>query len=211
MATYNETTSGTMAPATGDAAHENQIVAMFETYAQARAARDKLAESGIATNEMDILDQNAETSDSSTYYDRNSKGLWGALKSFFMPEEDNHSYAEGLERGHAMLVVRPRPAQREQVVTTLESFDPIDFDARENEWKQAGWNGAYAGAASASTTSSAVIPPVMPATTTDAGMSTGTSDDKIQVLQENIRVGKREVGADHIRVRSYVVERPVEK
>lgn len=239
MATYDETTPGTMIPATSSPTHDNQIVAMFDTYAQARAARDKLAESGVASNEMDILDRNAETTDSSVSYERNSEGFWGALKGFFMPEEDSHTYAEGLERGHAMLVVRPRPAQREQVVTMLESFNPIDFDARESEWKQGGWNGAYAGAASASTTSSAVIPPVMPAMTTDAGMSTGTAtagmartdmsstgmsttaatpamstatgDDKIQVLQENMRVGKREVGAGHIRIRSYVVERPVEE
>lgn len=204
MATYSDTSTGAgMAPAAGQATHDNQIVAMFETYAQAKAARDKLTASGVAASSIDILDRNAQASDSSVAYDRNSEGFWGALKGFFMPEEDSHAYAEGLERGHSMLVVRPEPAHREQVVTMLESFNPIDFDARESEWKQSGWTGAYAGAATMPAAKPATSAPTMPATG-------AMGEDKIQVLEESLRVGKREVAGGHVRVRSYVVERPVE-
>lgn len=206
MATYNETSTGGMAPATTGATHSNQIVAMFETYEQARTARDKLTASGVAAGSIDILDRNAQANDSSISYERNSEGFWGALKGFFMPEEDSHAYAEGLERGHSMLVVRPQPAQREQVVTMLESFNPIDFDARESEWKQSGWTGAYAGAATTATmpvTKPVATAPVMPATA-------AVGDEKIEVLEESLRVSKREVAGGQVRVRSYVVERPVE-
>lgn len=206
MATYNDTSTGAgMAPAASQATHGNQIVAMFETYVQAKAARDKLTASGVAAGSIDILDRNAQANDSSVTYDRNSEGFWGALKGFFMPEEDSHAYAEGLERGHSMLVVRPEPAHREQVVTMLESFNPIDFDARESEWKQSGWTGTYAGAATMPAAKPAATAPTMPATATSA-----MGDDKIQVLEENLRVGKREVAGGQVRIRSYVVERPVE-
>ena len=252
MATYDETAVGPATPmGAGAGAHDNQIVAMFDTYQQARAARDKLASSGVEAGQMDILDRNAGATDASFAYDRNSEGFWGAMKRFFVPEEDSHGYAEGLERGHAMLVVRvQQPAQREQIVSILESFEPIDFDARENEWKQSGWSGAYAGARSStdrpvvippasattpvSATSSGAAPATGTAPTTGTAFTTGTAStaaastqpataratagsvgnadqDRIQVLEENLRVGKREVGAGRIRVRSYVVERPVEE
>ena len=226
MATYDETAVGPATPMTGTTttSHMNQVVAMFDTYAQARAARDKLASSGIAASDMDILDRNAEATDTAMTYNRDSEGFWGALKGMFMPEDDSHGYAEGLERGHAMLVVRPQAAMREQVVTVLEGFDPIDFDAKQTEWKQSGWTGHAAGASTAA--APMVIPPVMgttSATTTSAttGMAAATArgtigavagaDDKIQVVEERLRVGKREVAAGGIRVRSYVVERPVEE
>ena len=36
-------------------------------------------------------------------------------------------------------------------------------------------------------------------------------DDTVQVAEEELRVGKREVGGGRVRVRSYVTERPVEE
>ena len=91
-----------------------QIVAMFETYKQARAARDKLVDSGLSSSEIELLDRNAEPTDATAPYERTSTGFWGAIKRMFVPDEDAHGYAEGLERGHAMLVVRPRAGQREE-------------------------------------------------------------------------------------------------
>jgi len=45
---------------------------------------------------------------------------------------------------------------------------------------------------------------------TVAGSPTG-NEDTIKVVQERLRIGKREVAQGAVRVRSYVVERPVEE
>jgi uncharacterized protein (TIGR02271 family) len=52
--------------------------------------------------------------------------------------------------------------------------------------------------------------------TTGAGLGTaaprsGAGEDVVQVAEEQMRVGKREVGRGSVRVRSYVTERPVEE
>ncbi len=229
----------------GDATR--QIVAMFDTYEQARAARDKLVGSGVASDEIELLDRNAEPADATVPYERTSTGFWGAIKRLFVPEEDAHGYAEGLERGHAMLVVRPRAGQREEVVRILESFDPIDFDDRQEQWRGEGWSGVNAGASMfgapaagmAATAGSGIADPatgVRPPTRTGSeadalvagadslrstsGTATGTDrnleagagrEDVIPVIQERLRVGKREVAQGAVRVRSYVVETPVEE
>ena len=44
----------------------------------------------------------------------------------------------------------------------------------------------------------------------DASLGT-TGDETVQVVEEDLRVGKREVGGGRVRVRSYVTERPVEE
>ncbi|HEX4260987.1 MAG TPA: YsnF/AvaK domain-containing protein [Acetobacteraceae bacterium] len=238
-------------PLSPDAGGARQIVAMFETYEEARSARDKLEASGIARSEMDLLDSNAQEGDFDRRYESTGTGLWASIRSMFVPEDDAHGYAEGVERGHAMLVVRPSPEQRDEAVRILESYEPIDFDARQAQWRESGWSGVHQGAAPAAaavnpspqqrdagrtgseadalvagsdslqgrtgsgdlTGATANTPPLGRAgesTHRDPALGTGR-DDVIPVVEERLRVGKREVAQGAVRVRSYVVETPVEE
>lgn len=231
MATTNDPMMPERATATDPASsYESgrgyQVVAMFETFERARTARDRLAEEGIPATDMDIVNRDAETGYSNFEYERSDEGFWGAVKRFFVPDEHATGYTEGLRRGHAMLVVRPPFNQRERVVEILEGYDPIDFDAQEEEWRKAGWaGGAPLMATSAEpltaettrTTLDRTDRPaaVAPSTTAETGIgttrtATGTGE-AIPVVEEDIRVGKRIVDRGGVRVRSYVVERPVER
>ena len=108
MATTNDPTIPERPGATGLAGSQGaQIVAMFATFEQARAARDRLAQDGIPAADMDIVNRDAEAGYSSFDYERSDEGFWGAVKRFFVPDEHATLYTEGLRRGHAMLVVRP--------------------------------------------------------------------------------------------------------
>jgi uncharacterized protein (TIGR02271 family) len=194
----------------------SQIMAMFDTFERARAARDRLVEEGIPSSDMDIVNRDAETGYSNFDYERNDQGFWGAIKRFFVPDEDAYGYAEGLRRGHALLVVQPPAERHDRIVAILEEYDPIDFEAQEEEWRQSGW----AGGAPLMTTSAAAgtgttdlnagarsrAEPMAPPTTGATGR-----EEAIPVVEEDIRVGKRVVDRGGVRVRSYVVERPVEE
>ena len=48
-------------------------------------------------------------------------------------------------------------------------------------------------------------------TGTTTGLGTGDTDETLQVVEEDLRVGKREVAGGRVRVRTYVTERPVEE
>lgn len=142
MSTTNDPAlGGSFEPATGEHATGEQIVAMFETYERARDARERLVAEGVPATDIHLLNNASETSDSTLAYERSEEGFWGALKRLFVPEEHASGYAEGLRRGQAMLSVRPPAGMRERVVERLESFDPIDFDAQEAEWRNTGWSG----------------------------------------------------------------------
>lgn len=277
--------------------HDNQIVALYDSEAHARAARDTLVANGVPQQAIRITDREQDRFVGGVDYEHNDTGIWGAIKSLFMPDEDAHGYAEGVRRGHAILVVQPDAAMdRHRLVELLEGTSPVDFDAKLEEWRQAGYSYTDPGTAStdASATATGVVTdtsamratdttaagtfrnapsvgtaendymsgkrtdempggayetsheitgnvpasgsvsaPTSPANAGVAGTVTtepqasaaslgrteGTQtgvqpvkqDDTIKVVEERLRVGKREVVNGAVRIRSYVVERPMEQ
>ncbi|MBV9825177.1 MAG: YsnF/AvaK domain-containing protein [Alphaproteobacteria bacterium] len=186
---------------------------MFTTYGGALDARDALVAAGIDRSRIEILDRTATEDDTSFKYERNEEGFWTALKHLFVPEEEGHLYAEGLHRGHAIVVVRCAPGEQDRVISLLEARNPVDVEAQGTEWRTGGWSGSYAGAgtfAGAGTTTPAPLPTATsPSPTTMA--ASGAREEVIPVYEEQLRVGKREVGRGSVRVHSYVVETPVQE
>ncbi len=215
------------------ARHDNQIVALYDTRAQADAAREKLLAAGIDAGAVQVMDRGADQMAGGVDYESGNQGLWGAIKSMFMPDEDAHAYSHAVGAGHAMVVVTPSAtANRGHIIEVLESTNPLDFDAKLEEWRQSGYNYQSSDTAAvpvAATATQTVTPPATTTSTTTAtpgatatgvaaagaataGSLARTGDaETIKVMEERLRVGKREVAGGAVRVRSYVVERPVEE
>jgi uncharacterized protein (TIGR02271 family) len=189
---------------------------MFETYDRALAARDVLVSAGIDRSRIEILAQSGTADDASFHYERNDEGIWGAIKRLFVPDEDTHVYAEGMRRGYAMLVVRSGAGDQEQIIRLLESQDAVDVETHAANWRQSGWSGLHEGYSAWQSQRTSLSGG---ATAAAAGATSGTAatgnaghqEQVIPVYEEQLRVGKREVGRGSVRVRSYVVERPVEE
>ncbi len=211
--------------------HDNQIVALYETRAQADAAREKLLAAGVESSTVQVMDKGADQMAGGVDYEAGNQGLWGSIKSLFMPDEDAHAYSHAVGAGHAMVVVTPNAkSNRNQIIEALEGTNPLDFDAKLEEWRQSGYNYAPGGTTMASTaaTGGAALAGAATAgaatmgTKTTSTTTTGTAPmasttaragdaETIKVMEERLRVGKREVAGGAVRVRSYVVERPVEE
>jgi uncharacterized protein (TIGR02271 family) len=201
-------TQTSMGAAAGDT---GTVVAMFETYDRALAARDVLVSAGIDRSRIEILAQSGTAQDASFHYERNDEGIWGAIKKLFMPDDESHLYAEGIRRGYAMLVVRTGAGDQERIISLLESQDAVDVETHAAEWRQSGWSGVHAGQAAWETQLGASAA----TRSASSGVATGTAgpgqEEVIPVYEEQLRVGKREVGRGSVRVRSYVVEQPVQE
>ena len=211
--------------------HDNQIVALYETDAQARAAQSKLTSAGFPAAAMQVVSRDSSNTGTTSASGAADEGLWGSIKSLFVPDEDRTTYNTAVNRGHAMLVVTPSMSMdRQRLIQTLESTDPLDFDAKLEEWRQAGYNttGSGTGSTMSNTTTAghavnagmttnyagAAATPVVGAvptasvtgTTTGAAasqMTPGANADSIKLMEERLRVGKREVAAGAVRIRSY--------
>jgi uncharacterized protein (TIGR02271 family) len=157
-------------------------------------------------------------------------GFFASLKNLFLPDEDRYAYAEGMRRGNALVSAQVDESQVERAADVLEHAGALDLDQQEASWRQSGWTGYDATAAggmaatAGATTARAGYNPVSATTATPgtgggmgtasvggamAGRNLGT-DETIKVVEERLVVGKREVDRGRVRVRSYVVERPVE-
>jgi uncharacterized protein (TIGR02271 family) len=206
-------TQTSMGAAAGDT---GTIVAMFESYDRVLAARDLLVSAGIDRSRIEILAQSGTAQDASFHYERNDEGIWGAIKRLFMPDEDTHVYAEGIRRGYAMLVVRAGDGDQEQIINLLESQDAVDVETHATNWRQSGWSGVHEGHTAWQGQRSSSIGGLAAATDASAGFAaTGAAgrgqEEVIPLYEEQLRVGKHEVGRGSVRVRAYVVEQPVQE
>ena len=184
------------------------ITALFDRPAEAQAAQAKLMAAGIPQSAIRLI-QGAQTARTSGSYDyhKDEGGFWGSLKDFFMPEEDRYAYSEGLSRGGTLLTVQTDQARLETAYDILEQNGSVDLDQREASWRKEGWSGYSAPGGTTAATGG---------TTAAAGAIAGTSGaagdkDYIPVVEERLNVGKRVAESGRVRVRSYIVETPVEE
>jgi uncharacterized protein (TIGR02271 family) len=181
---------------------QQTIIAYFDSRAEAETAQAALARAGIDPGAVRVLPEEGSTytrSSTDTAYDhrRDEGGFFGSLGDFFLPDEDRYAFAEGMSRGGITLAVSVDEATHAQAAQILESSGAINIDEREAEWRSAGWTG-YAADTTAATAA--------PARSTELVDEDGT----IQIVEEQLRVGKRATEGGHVRVRSYVREVPVE-
>jgi uncharacterized protein (TIGR02271 family) len=171
------------------------ITAMFDSADAASRARDRLLEVGLPSDAVQVIYQEARDERG----DSDGKGLWESIKDFFTGDDDDRAaYEEGIRRGGHLLTARVDEEYAEEVLVLLENSDAVDLDRRAQEWRAEGWTG------------SAMAQPTV-GTSTDAATSRAGSEEAVPVVQERLRVGKREVNRGGVRVRSYVVEEPVEE
>jgi len=118
------------------------ITAFFDTREAAQNAVDSLLSLGVARHQIQMTEGDSTASTSST--PAPEIGFWESLKSIFLPEEDRHSYAEGLRRGGYLLSVEADPALYDRAMEVLDTDSAVDMDAREAQWRAGGWQGFQA-------------------------------------------------------------------
>jgi uncharacterized protein (TIGR02271 family) len=127
-------------------------------------------------------------------------GFWEALKDLFMPDEDRATYAEGLRRGGYVVTVRTDSAHYSKAIDILDDEGTVDLDQRSAQWRTEGWTHSRPRAAMGTSTA---------AGSTSSSGAVGRRDESIPIAEEELRIGKRDVSHGKVRVRSYVVETPV--
>lgn len=160
--------------------------ALYDNRADAESMQAELQKLGIVDADGHSLHGGESYS-----ADRN---IFGGGKGVVPPEPDQHLYHEALKRGGYLLTVNVDEQYADRVHTMLEGSNAVDVEAREQQYRSEG---------------------VLPAVATAAAMpkpapkTERVGDDTIQLVEEQLVVGKRQVERGGVRVRSYVVETPV--
>src|SRR3712207_826072 len=87
---------------------ERTLTAMYDTRGAAESARDDLVALGIPSANVTIRGTESDTSASSasSATETENKGFLDSLADLFFPEEDQHTYSEGIRRGGYLLSAR---------------------------------------------------------------------------------------------------------
>ncbi|SNR48388.1 DUF2382 domain-containing protein [Paracoccus sediminis] len=197
------------------------VSAMFDDRADAQRAVDRLVAIGIAQDRIRMVEGNAST-DGTVAADDQEKGFWASLEDFFFPDEDRYTYAHGLSRGGYLVTVTGIDSGRyDEVLDVLDDEGTVDLDEREASWRAEGWGGYEASPYAAGTPGMIDADPIASGTSVGTGYRSDDSDrawmpsadmsndETIPVIEERLRVGKRDTSHGRVRVRAYTVEEPV--
>lgn len=155
--------------------------------------------------------------------------------------DDAEVFAEGVRRGGVLLVGRVEDAQCDEALAIVEHHGPVDIADRGKSYRETGWTGYDASATdydhSQATEERTRYSPGLGAaaaslrdvnaegtagrvetdttygteTTRHAGAVGSGEEQRIPVIEEQLNVGKRAVERGTVRVRSYMIETPVEE
>jgi len=153
-----------------------------------------------------------------------SEGILGRLRRAGVPEDESHVYAEGVRRGGSLVIARLADENVDRGLEIMSNYRPVDIDERGSQWRTEGWSkydesaGPYSGtglteAATSmrSTNETTTARTDLDTSSTLTGSTRSGDETVIPIVEEQLSVGKREVERGGVRVRSYVVETPVEE
>ncbi|XKM43602.1 YsnF/AvaK domain-containing protein (plasmid) [Rhizobium ruizarguesonis] len=211
---YNNTTgSGTSNPA------KTPLSAFFDSRSDAESAVERLKDAGVANDAIRFLPGYEPNGDAGAVASDDRSGFWAKLEDWFFPDEDRATYAEGLRRGGFLVSVQVDDATYETAHDILDDEGSIDIDERADSWRREGWDAQRSNEAFATSTYDASrqrkfdddLDDVVKsfAISREDTFDDGSRDEAIPVVEENLRVGKRDVNNGSVRVRAYTVETPV--
>lgn len=173
------------------------VVGVFDELSAADAACRELEAAGIDKQAIRLTTGEQASTIPSASSDEHAGGMRAFFRRLFGLDEDDQTsghYSEAVRRGAAVVTVSLDDERRvDEISETLEACGAIDIDERVEQWRATGYSGYDASAA--------------PYT----GEQMRQERQKLQVLREDLKVGKRSVGRGAVRVHRRVSERPVEE
>lgn len=169
------------------------LTALFDDRADAQQAKDRLVAADLAEDQVQIVDQSTPGYNAEKYSNSEDPGIWATIKDIFLPDEDRHHYEEGVRRGSFLLTTQVDEPLVENAVAILDEANSIDIDERTEQWRAEGWD--YEATNRAPT----------------LGGVKKEEPAAIPLPEEKLKVGKRDVEQGGVKVRSYVVDVPIQE
>jgi uncharacterized protein (TIGR02271 family) len=181
---------------------QTNVVGLFAQEQTAQAVVDQLVGLGIPRSDIH-LGSGSNWSSSNTSGEEHKGGFMHWFDSLFGSDSSERAghYTEAAQRGNCVVGVTTDEANVDRVAEIMERYGAIDIDEQVAGYQSAGYSGAstYAGT------------PGVAGGEQSLSSSEGTGKDYIPVVEEELKIGKREVQRGGVRIYSRVVEEPVEE
>lgn len=181
--------------------NEETIVAIYDTAAEADAVASDLAAANVPANAISRYPSADSIADAAPTAPR-EQGFWASLFGG-EPDHDTAAYDRSVESGAHVVSVRVAEGDGPSVVNILERHHPIDIEERVAGYEQDAAETTAAHTENYQATSGAAAP--------TRHTVAGKDEERLQVAEEQLNVGKRLVNRGTTRIRRFVVEKPVEQ
>ncbi|MBC6609931.1 DUF2382 domain-containing protein [Hymenobacter sp. BT507] len=184
------------------------VIGMFDTADQAKSAAQQLASAGFSLDHVDVASRNDDTTDTNNVNrgryrsntNRNEESTSDSISDFFSnlfsDDDDNaHRYAHAARESGSLVTVHAHSAENaHQAAEILDRCGAVDVNERA---EQSGYKGKATNANNANA---------------NANVTNQNTNDQVsaKVIEENLQVGKRVEQTGGARLRSRIIERPVE-
>lgn len=182
------------------------ITAFYDNRSEAETALESLKNIGVTQSYIHSGSESSSHS-SQAVAQEYRKGFWDSITDFFISDEDKETYSEGLSRGGFVLTANVDDMNLSKAQNILEEHGSVDLSERESQWRQDGWTGSSA----KSSLNDSMPGGIMMAQDQTFNQTNKNSENVIQVVEEELSVGKRQVDQGRVRVHTRIVETPVEE
>jgi len=180
------------------------VVGFFDDAEDARRAVEELQENGISQNNIDFSSGGSSTSNTSTTLDADNtsgrkndgeNGITRFFNSLFGTDSDDaRKYSSvGSRSNYIVTVHASSDDEAEDAADILDDCGAIDVDERASGYGEGNYDLRSN------------------ATSKDYDQNRSKTGDSINRIEEDLEIGKREVETGRVRLRSRIVETPVEE
>jgi uncharacterized protein (TIGR02271 family) len=162
-----------------------KVVAVYDTEANANAAIKSLASAGYPTDDISVIRNEGEAKKAGLH----EPGVWQRLLGRDLEHHEAAVLGRSFQEGSVIVSVRVPESEAPKVMSLLDNHKPVDVIDRAKTY---GLVGEMAG------------------TTRNPAPAKLDDDEIVRLAEEQINVGKRKRESGFIRVRRFVIEKPVE-
>lgn len=157
------------------------VIGIFENANQAQQAVQQLLSNGFAQNDIDFSGQQALTNSTNTA-DQDNMSRRDFFRSLFDNDADVDNYSSVAGRGSVVTVHARSTEEARQASSLLDQYGAVDVDEQSSQFNNS-----------------------------RASDTSATSNQSLPVIEEEMQIGKRVVETGGVRLRSRIIERPVEE
>lgn len=185
------------------------VVGLFDSRSEAQTAMQELVQHGFIQENIDLSNRSASAAaDANADISNNDEGIGDKISNFFSSLFDDETtatnYTNAAYDADAILTVQAdSEARAKEAAQIFDRHGATDVDERSSQHGTR----TLADASNASNTSGTMDSERMDALQNDTSLQ---DEAVIPIVEEQLRVGKREVERGGARIRSRIIEKPVE-
>jgi uncharacterized protein (TIGR02271 family) len=183
----------------------NTVVGLFDNRSEAQLAMQELVQEGFIKENIDLSNRStADTNTTAASNTTNDEGIGDSIGNFFSSlfgddEETAANYTNAAYDADAILTIQADSAERaRQAAEILDRHGAIDVDERNMQHSRQNLTNSSDTMTTGDTTNMA------------QNRTNLENETAIPVIEEELQVGKREVERGGARIRSRIIEKPVE-